>query len=806
MRKLHLLCNAHIDPVWLWQWKEGAAEAVSTFRCAAEFCEEFDGFVFNHNEAVLYEWIEEYEPDLFKRIQKLVKDGRWKIMGGWYLQPDCVMLTGESFLRQIELGHSYFKEKFGVIPDTAINFDPFGHTRGLVQILSKTGYKNYVFMRPAGEEGDFLWKGFNDSQVFAHRLWGCYNSRKGQATNKIKDYIKQHEDVEIGLCLWGVGNHGGGPSRKDIMDIAEYVKEQTNVEVFHSDLDTYFNEIKKDDLPVVEQSLMHCMVGCYTSMVRVKQAHRRLENSIAVAEKIMTSANMAKGMTFDSAELDKAKKNLAFAQFHDSLPGSGIKPVEEEAVRYLSTGDEICDKLIARSFFKLADGQPKAKDGEIPVLIYNPHPFEVEGEFEVEFMLQDQNWTEGDQTIARVYDKDGNFLPTQNEKTECTFNLDWIEHICFRGTLAPSSITRFDCTLEIVRGYKIAPHTETDDAIIVNGKNSQVTISKKTGLISEYIVDGKPIAVNTGIIDVFKDNEDPWGMLVDSYRDKIGEFKLLSDEEANDFIGYPEENISNVRVVENGDVRTKIDAIFKHKNSFAVVEYSIPKNDNYIDVNIIMYSNDPMVLYKYRLDTCLKGKATGQTAFGVLPLEQDGREVAYQKWCRLAESDRQLSVINNGIYGGSFTESTMNITLLRTPMYSAHPIEERQIAPHNRFLKHMDMGERIFNIRITPEADIELLANTYNEKPLAISFFPCGQGENTGSMYEIDNKNIVLSSIKPYKNGYSIHLFNSADVNEKANININGLGVSCDIEFKPFELKFMYADKTGIKETEFTVE
>ncbi len=171
MRKLHLLCNAHIDPVWLWQWKEGAAEAVSTFRCAAEFCEEFDGFVFNHNEAVLYEWIEEYEPELFKRIRKLVKEGKWRIMGGWYLQPDCVMLTGESFLRQIELGHSYFKEKFGVIPDTAINFDPFGYTKGLVQILSKTGYKNYVFMRPFGEDGDFLWKGFNDSQVFAHRLW-----------------------------------------------------------------------------------------------------------------------------------------------------------------------------------------------------------------------------------------------------------------------------------------------------------------------------------------------------------------------------------------------------------------------------------------------------------------------------------------------------------------------------------------------------------------------------------------------------------------------------------------------------------
>ena len=189
-----------------------------------------------------------------------------------------------------------------------------------------------------------------------------------------------------------------------------------------------------------------------------------------------------------------------------------------------------------------------------------------------------------------------------------------------------------------------------------------------------------------------------------------------------------------------------------------------------------------------------------------MPLEQDGREVAYQKWCRLAEDDRQISILNSGIYGGSFTDSTMNITLLRTPMYSAHPVNERQIAPHNRYLKHIDMGERIFSFRITPEKDVEQLANVYNEKPVGISFFPCGLGEKSGSAIEIDSKNIVLSSIKPYKDGYSLHLFNSAEAEEKTNVNIKGIGVCTEVAFKPFELKFMYADKNGIKEADFTVE
>ena len=84
MNRLHLVCNAHLDPCWLWELEEGVAEALSTFRTAADFCEEYPGFIFNHNEVVLYKWIEENDPALFERIQRLVKEGKWHFMGGWY--------------------------------------------------------------------------------------------------------------------------------------------------------------------------------------------------------------------------------------------------------------------------------------------------------------------------------------------------------------------------------------------------------------------------------------------------------------------------------------------------------------------------------------------------------------------------------------------------------------------------------------------------------------------------------------------------------------------------------------------------
>ncbi|WJH34435.1 hypothetical protein N6H14_32215 [Paenibacillus sp. CC-CFT747] len=216
MRNVHLICNAHLDPAWLWQIEEGAGEALSTFRIAADFCEAYDGFVFNHNEVILYQWIEEYDPALFERIQRLVAEGKWHIMGGWYLQPDCNMPSGESFVRQILTGRRYFQEKFGARPTTAINFDPFGHTRGLVQIMSKAGYDSYIVCRPGDNDcplpGDeFVWVGYDGSEVIGHRAYKAYLSGRGKAHLKVEGFLADHPEKETGMVLWGIGNHGEAP-------------------------------------------------------------------------------------------------------------------------------------------------------------------------------------------------------------------------------------------------------------------------------------------------------------------------------------------------------------------------------------------------------------------------------------------------------------------------------------------------------------------------------------------------------------------------------------------------------------------
>ena len=162
------------------------------------------------------------------KIKALVEQGRWHIMGGWYLQPDCNMPSGESFVRQILKGRCYFRDRFHVDPATAINFDSFGHSRGLVQIMKKCGYDSYVVCRPgqkdfALEDNDFLWVGCDGSEIMVHRIVNGYSSGRGRIKEKADKYLEQNPGVENALLLWGIGNHGGGPSKEDLEMIRKMI-------------------------------------------------------------------------------------------------------------------------------------------------------------------------------------------------------------------------------------------------------------------------------------------------------------------------------------------------------------------------------------------------------------------------------------------------------------------------------------------------------------------------------------------------------------------------------------------------------
>jgi len=804
MKKIYMISNAHIDPMWQWEWEEGAAAAVSTFRAAADFCEEYDGYIFNHNEALLYKWVEEYEPELFERIKKLVKEGKWNIMGGWYLQPDCTMPSGESFTRQILTGIKYFKEKFGVRPRTAVNFDSFGHTRGLVQIMAKSGYNSYVFMRPENPgyeiEGntDFIWKGFDGSEIMCHKIFGGYNTLLGRVKDKIDEYTAQMSDRMIGFMPWGVGNHGGGPSRKDLNIIAELQKTQSEFEFVHSCPEAYFDALIKSGIRLIEvdKSLTPRFVGCYTSMIQVKQKHRELENMYYSTEKMATQASMQGLMEYPRTELDNALEALLLAEFHDVLPGTSVQAVEKQALDSMGYAMNILSKIRARALFALCSGQRKAGEGEYPIFVYNPHPFKVRGVFACEFMLADQNWNDYF-NVPAVY-SDGKRIPAQLEKEGSTFNLDWRKRVVFEAELEESSVTRFDCIMEKAPARPVPEIKSADGKYIFDAERMHIEINCNTGLMDVCIIDGESVLKQDAFrLGVARDIPDPWKMDENRLNNFIGSFELMTPEEGAEFCGIDEPG--NIRVVEDGEVRTVIEAYFKYKNSAMCLTYKIPKRGASFDVEVRVYSNLKDKMLKLIIPTVLSdAKYIGNTAFGIDDLYTDGTESVAQKWVAADNGEKAVAISNDGIYGSSFCDGEIQLSLLRSCGYCVHPIENRRLLPTDRFYPRAEQGERIYTFTVTSgKSDdvmsrVERMALVHNEKPYSLSFFP---GKPDGKKSEkgviINGNNINLSAFKMSEDGegYIMRIYESKGEYSEAQIELKALEVSIKEKLSPFEVK-----------------
>lgn len=769
VKTVHLICNAHLDPVWLWEWEEGAAVAVSTFRTAADLCEEFDGFVFNHNEAILYRWVEEYEPQLFRRIQELVRAGKWHIMGGWHLQPDCNMPSGESLVRQILLGRRYFHEKFGVRPTTAINFDPFGHSRGLVQVLARSGYDGYIVCRPGQSEcplpaNTFLWEGLDGSQVTVTRPVGWYNSPLGSARKVVEERIAASDD-DCTVILWGVGNHGGGPSRKDLRDLRALMSERRDVVISHSSPEVYFRDLSKrgSSLPVVRKALNPWGVGCYTSQVRIKQRHRLLENELYATEKMVSSCAAYGLMVYPKPELKEAMFDLAGSQFHDILPGSSIQEVETTSLRLLDHGLEALSRVKARAFFALAAGQPRAKAGRIPILVYNPHPFAVSGVMECEFHLAEQIWTDGDFVDITVF-RNGKKVNSQVEQEASSVSLEWRKKVVFAAELLPGQMNRFDCEGQILKAVPAFHAKAIRGSIRLKSAELDVVINTRTGLMDRYVAGGREVLCRgAGALLVIRDNEDPWGSEVTRFRDVCGRFRLLSREKGAVFSGLKgKKSLPSVRVIEDGSVRTVVEAVFGYGDSFACRRYKIPKRGTEIEIETRVFWNEKNRMLKLALPTPLEAaEYRGQTVFGHDVLPADGSEAVAQKWVAAVSrtSRAAVTVINEGMYGSDFKDGEIRLSLLRSPAYSALAIGDRALVPQDRFSPRIDQGEFVFRVWVnggssrTRMAAIDCEALAHNETPMALSFFPSGEGKIPRPFVTLSDPAVHISALKKAEDG-----------------------------------------------------
>ncbi|MFQ6037712.1 MAG: glycoside hydrolase family 38 C-terminal domain-containing protein, partial [Candidatus Aminicenantales bacterium] len=796
---LFLVCNAHLDPVWLWPWEEGVAEALTTFRTAARLCEEFPGFMFNHNEALLYKWVERHAPDLFRRIQNLVRTKKWHICGGWYLQPDCNMPSGESFVRQILVGKKYFLDRFRVEPRTAFNVDSFGHTRGLVQILKKSGYTSYLFCRPDSgwmslPAEDFVWVGYDGSEILAHRAIEHYNSRRGQAAQRVRRWLTENAASETGLLLWGIGDHGGGPSRKDLKSLQKLLRTKMAQGVRHGTPEDFFErlEARKETLPRHAASLNSWAVGCYTSMARVKQAHRRLESAYFLTEKMVTHAALAARMDYPREELDDALEDLLFAQFHDILPGSAIARVEEEALWRMGHGQEILSRLRARAFFALASGEAPAEEGEFPILVYNPHPFPVHQTVECEFQPYEPSAQPGSLQVPDVRNAQGRKVPCQLEKESSTLSIEWRRKVVFDTRLEPARMNRFTCRLRRRSRGREGVREEKNWLVLKSG-GAELVIRTTTGLVDSYRVRGRdylrPRAFQALVLE---DNPDSWGMSVRSFRDYEGKFSLMPESLCAWFAGSPSARLKPVRVVEDGPVRTVVEALFVYNRSFLCQRYHVPKRGTEFEVELRVFWNERDRMLKLAVPTVFRdGVCRGQVAYGVEEFLQTGMETVAQQWVGLVSADgrRGLTVINDRTYGFDVKGGELRISLLRSAAYAADTGGGRALRYQERFIPRMDQGEHVFRFWVnggtghTRMHHVDREASVRNQPPMALCCYPDGLGDKVPASVVLSDDAVQVTAIKMAEDNKEVvlRLFEPTGERRATHVSLPVLGVEFDI-------------------------
>lgn len=824
---LHLICNSHIDPVWQWDWDEGASAALSTFYAACNLLDKYD-FIFCHNEVIVYEYIEKYDPALFKRIQKLVIEGKWKIMGGWYCQPDCLVPSGESFIRQISLGREYFQDRFNARPTTALNFDSFGHTRGLPQILKKTGYDSYIFCRPMPSyvsipnfkdypHGPFLWEGYDGTRIKALRyedILHNYTSELGKAKWNILEKYNQYEKLGIDLIpvLWGVGNHGGTSSEKDLEDILELQNEKKGEwEIIHSTLEDYFAQT---DPTNVEKRYIFVFSKAYSSVHAIKLAHDQLENALYRAEKICTVADLAGKYHYNKEIFKNAERILCQIEFHDVLAGTAIKTGMDSSIRKAHRAIEELRSEMFAAYYALSIDLPAAKPGDENNVLLNPYPYDYDGLVEVEIYPNKYVKHILDTYDIHLYDVNNKEVEYQVIKEESNIAVVHRVRLIFKAHIPAYSVTSYRASVESTPGKK-KEITRAKEDIVVKDKEKTVVISSKTGLISSFkLGDKEYLSGEASMPMFFNDNSDPWGWrLCDLTTSTFSETGWPTSEHKNTLSPMKLDNrnkgntkgVEEVSVIEEGKFLTEVQAIFYKGESQLVINYKIYKDTPYIDVKYHILWNEYNKGLKIKFPLNGDTHMLAQMAFGIEKYKADGIEYPVNRYVAVKNEDNVFAIYNrSGIHSASKKGRNLYLTLLNGASYCAHPTApELNLTEKGRFDAGIEQGTHDFELRmgVNKLEECERIANEFNQPIYGTLFYPHGDGKIVKDIITLSNTNIVITALKRTNDErYIVRLYNGNPLSAETKLTIKGL--SKNIKFKKFEFKTFVYDGNAIIESE----
>jgi alpha-mannosidase len=331
----YLVGHAHIDMNWMWSWPETVSTTLDTFATMLELLEEFPEFYFSQSQASVYDIVRKHAPEMLPAIAARIKEGRWEVTASHWVEGDKNLAGGESLCRHLLYTRAVLQETFGLKPDdVAIDWSPdtFGHSAMVPTYLTRGGVKYLFLHRPGGMQQPvaeaFWWEAPDGSRVLVHNA-----QRRGYNCtidpNQVFDAIqtaKTAGGLNFALLVYGVGDHGGGPTRRDLLMRREMDSWPVFPALQCAPAHDYFARLGREGaaLPVMRGELNCEVAGCYTTQTLIKRSNRLGEARVADAEMAAVFDTLVRGTAYPAATFAQNWKRVLFSQFHDILPGSGV--------------------------------------------------------------------------------------------------------------------------------------------------------------------------------------------------------------------------------------------------------------------------------------------------------------------------------------------------------------------------------------------------------------------------------------------------------------------------------------------------
>jgi alpha-mannosidase len=768
--------NAHIDLAWLWPWTETVEVVRDTFGTVLELMDEYPQLTYAQSTAQDFLWLENKYPDLFKEIQKRVKDGRWEMVGGMWCEPDLNMPCGESLVRQLLTGKRYFQQKFGVDVKIGWNPDSFGYSWQLAQIYKRSGVDYFVTQKMGWNDTCplpyklFWWESPDGSRVLTYFPHGYANGiNPVQCSRFIAEDTSLCSGNHQQMLLYGMGDHGGGPTRT-MLDAAVRWQKSPKAALPNFEFGTsqqFFDEVEKNlsslDLPVWKNEMyLQYHRGTYTTQAESKRRMRASERLLLGAEKFASLA-MLHGREYPQRQFEDCWRRVCFEQFHDLMAGSGIHVNYKDEAENLEFVRLAIEPVLADSLARLSERVDTRGPG-VAVIVFNSLSWNRTDVTETEVQFPGS-------AAAGIDVLDG----ADEAMPSAVISRDDATHTVKVRFLA-RNVPAMGCKVFHIVS---TPHPRaTGTSLKANGlslenEHLRLEIDPQTGCVNTLVnkKDGRNILRPGGkgnLLEAFINNPknyDAWN--IDPHYEKYKTELLKADE---------------VKLVENTPVRAVVRVRKSYQESSFVQDICLYPEVPRVDVHMhadwherhVMLKaafpldiRPPMATYEIPYGTIerpaiphVPGKPpvpfTEATEVGKrLPkwdplLAQEAEfEVCAQRWGDLSVNGRGFSLLSRDKYGFDTVEpGTIRLTLLRSPT-DPDP--------------HADQGPHDFTYAMYPhagdwrQAHTELRGYELNDR-LHTFAVPAHEGSlaSDHSFVRIEPGNVILTAIKKAEDDNSL--------------------------------------------------